>query len=284
MLFQTAWAKAMSDNSEQIQYWNGKAGETWVESQARIDTTLAPLSAAAIRKAAPQVGERVIDIGCGCGTTTLALADSGASVWGIDVSAPMLAHARTRIEDRTNIAFGQADASTQSLTPDHQLIFSRFGVMFFSDPVAAFTNLRTGLAADGRLIFLCWQSPVKNPWMSIAGAAVAPFLDSPATPPNPRAPGPFAFADAAYLNDILVLSGFNNIQIDSETANLKVGNDLDDAMRAQGQIGPLSRALNELAGEKRERALAAVRDTFSPLITADGLHLGAATWLVSATG
>ncbi len=124
----------MSSNQEQVDYWNGQAGETWVRAQARLDAMLKPLSDVALAKAAATAGERVIDVGCGCGATSIALAEGGAAVWGIDISAPMLAHAKARTKQLDHVAFAQADAATQTLTPDHDLIFSRFGVMFFDDP------------------------------------------------------------------------------------------------------------------------------------------------------
>ena len=272
---------AIPDNAAQIEFWNGQTATTWVRSQERLDDMLQHLSAIAIDKASAQTGERVIDVGCGCGATTLAMAQAGASVWGVDISAPMLARAKERASGIKNVAFAEADAAVQALTPDHQLIFSRFGVMFFADPYAAFKNLRTGLSDDGRLVFMCWQSPAVNPWISVAGRAIAPFLPE-AEPLDPRAPGPFAFADADYVRDILQQANFVDVQIDSVTLDMHVGDDLESAMFSQGEIGPMARVLAELSGDKKEQALAAVREVFSERMTERGLDLGAATWLVSA--
>lgn len=272
----------MSGNSKQNEFWNGAAGDTWVRSQERVDAMLTDLSAMVLEKAAPQPGERVIDVGCGCGTTALSLAERGASVWGIDISAPMLARAKERAAGMENIAFAQADAATQELTADHQLIFSRFGVMFFADPVSAFTNLRSGLSDDGRLVFICWQAPSENPWVSLAGRVVQPFLPE-REPIDPRAPGPFAFANADYLRGILEQAGFASISIESRTMDLHIGDDLDSAMQAQGEVGPVARVLSELSGDDRAQALAAVRELFASHMTAKGLDLGGAVWLVSAT-
>jgi len=271
-------------NAEQIEYWNKTAGQTWVESQARTDAMLAPLSEILLEKAAASEGERVIDVGCGCGETSLRMAQAGAAVWGIDVSAPMLVRAKERARELglENVAFSETDASTQALTPDHDLILSRFGVMFFSDPTAAFSNLRTGLAPSGRLCFLCWQPPQKNPWMAIGGAAVQPFLTPPEVAPDPRAPGPFAFADAEYLEGILSGAGFKGIEIEPVGAQVHIGDDLEDAMEAQSRIGPVSRAIKELEGEVQEKALVAVREALVPHVTKAGLDLGAACWLVTA--
>jgi hypothetical protein len=181
-----------------------------------------------------------------------------------------------------NVAFGKTDAATQDLTPDHQLIFSRFGVMFFADPVAAFANLRAGLTEDGRLVFVCWQAPRANPWVSIAGRVIQPFLAE-SEAPDPRAPGPFAFADEDYLRGILEQAGYANIVLDGINIDLHIGDDLESAMQSQGEVGPVARALAELEGDKKEQALTAVREAFTPLLTDAGLNLGAAVWLVSAT-
>lgn len=272
----------MSDNSQQIEYWNGKAGATWVAAQERLDRMLEPLSARAVAAAATQAGERVIDVGCGCGTTTLALAASGASVWGVDISAPMLALAKARAAGLDNVAFSEGDAATHHYTADHQLIFSRFGVMFFADPRSAFANMRTSLTGDGRMVFLCWQAPRENPWVSVGGMALQPFLPEPATPIDPRAPGPFAFADRDYLNGMLKDAGFVDIQIEDVRETVHVADSLDEAMAFQSEIGPAARALTELEGDQRDQALAAVRSALSERMTDSGLHLGAATWLVSA--
>ena len=272
-------------NAEQVDYWNGQAGATWVESQERMDEMLAPLTQPLLDAAAVTANERVIDVGCGCGDTSLQLAQSGAAVWGVDISEPMLDRARQRAGslNLTNASFSTADAATAELTPDHDLVFSRFGVMFFSDPTAAFKNLRSGLNDGGRLCFLCWQPPRNNPWMATAGAAIQPFLPEPETPPDPRAPGPFAFADVDYLNGILSDAGFNNIDIAPLTAELHLADTLDEAIEFQQRIGPLARALAELEGAAQQQALDAARNALAEHMTDAGLNLGAACWLARAT-
>ena len=268
-------------NKAQIEYWNGQAGQTWVAAQERMDVMLAPLTGQALALADPAVGERVIDIGCGCGDTTIAMANRGAAVWGLDISEPMLNRARARAADVDGVKFTQGDAAVQTFTPDHQLLFSRFGVMFFADPAAAFANLRTALDSNGRMVFMCWQAPAANPWVSVVGRAVQPFLPEDERA-DPRAPGPFAFADQDYLHDLLVGAGFADIVIANAGADLHIADDLDGAMRFQGEIGPIARALAELQGEDRTGALAAARNALAGHLTADGVVLGAATWLVSA--
>ncbi len=271
-----------ANNQEQIEYWNGKAGTTWTEQQDILDALLAPISDMLVERAAVDPGERVVDVGCGCGDTTLALAARGAAVWGVDISEPMLARARARSPAGAEVAFACTDAASQAFTPDHDLVFSRFGVMFFADPHAAFRNLRSALRDVGRLCFACWQPPRRNPWMAVAGAAVQPFLPEPAEQPDPRAPGPFAFADRDYVRDILEGAGFAAIEIESFTPSLHVGDSLDSAIALLQQVGPLSRALAELEGADRDQAIAAARAALEPHVTADGLNLGSATWIVRA--
>ena len=269
-------------NAAQIDYWNGQAGETWVQTAAQTDRLLAPISKIVLERAAASAGERVVDIGCGCGTTSLELADAGANVWGVDISEPMLKLAKKRAGIREDVSFSVGDAAEQKFTPDHQLVFSRFGVMFFDQPAAAFANIRTSLVRGGRLCFVCWQAPRENPWMSIGGQAVAPFLPKPESPVDPRAPGPFAFADKGYLRSILQVAGFSQIKIESINPRLHVADSLDEAMEFQGRIGPVSRVLAELEGDAKAKALAAAREALAPLVKTDGLDLGAACWLVTA--
>ncbi len=275
----------MSANQEQIDYWNGRAGQTWVEAQDRLDAMLAPISEALLQRAAVRTGERVVDIGCGCGDTSLALARSGAEVWGIDISQAMLTHARTRelgLAETGNLAFSLIDAATADFTPDHALLFSRFGVMFFADPVSAFSNLRGALTADGRVCFVCWQAPRENPWMAVAGRAVQPFLPDSAVTPDPRAPGPFAFADPGYVQDILLAAGFSDIELEPFRTSLHVGDDLDDAIRFQSQVGPAARVLSELEGPRREAAMQAVRESLAAHVTSNGIDMAAACWMIMA--
>jgi len=266
-------------NQEQIDYWDKRAGPTWVELQERLDVLLEPLSSAGLQAADVQSGERVLDVGCGCGDTSIALQGLGAEVLGVDVSGPMLEQARTR---DPSIQYRQADAASTDFDGDFDLVFSRFGVMFFSDPVAAFRNLHSALKSTGRLLFICWQPPGANPWMSAAGRAIAPFLPASDGPVNPRAPGPFAFADDVYVTEILQAAGFSDISISSHTASLRVADTVAEAVAFQTRIGPAARVMSELEGGQRTAALAAVTDAFRPLDQGDGLYMGSAVWLVSA--
>ena len=271
------------DNEAQNEFWNGPAGDVWVEAQEYMDVMLEPLSRLAVEKAALAAGERAIDVGCGCGGTSLALAESGGAVWGLDISNPMVARAKARAEGLDNVAFSVGDAAVQSYTADHQLLFSRFGVMFFADPVAAFANLRTGLVPGGRLVFLCWQAPKDNLWISVAGRAVQPFLPPPEEPADPRAPGPFAFAESDWVKEILTTAGYADVEVESVTPELRVGGNVEEAMYFQSRIGPLARVVAELDDETQAKANAAVKDALEDYVTEDGVRLRSAAWLVSAS-
>ena len=276
--------KSDGSNAEQIKYWNAKAGAIWVAQQAHLDHLLAPLSEAVLAGATFAAHESALDIGCGCGDTSIALAQSQStgSVTGLDISAPMLAHARVRAESLPNVTFAQADAAEADFAGQYDLLFSRFGVMFFSDSEEAFTNLRKALKPTGRMVFVCWQPPSENPWMSLAGKAVQPFMPTATTPPNPHAPGPFAFSDPAHVLSILTNAGFTNVQIESFNTPLHIADNLDDALYFQTQIGPAANAVATLEGAEKDKALDAVREMFRPHMTSEGLNLEAAVWIVSA--
>ncbi|MDF2901645.1 MAG: SAM-dependent methyltransferase, partial [Phenylobacterium sp.] len=186
-------------NADQIAYWNNAAGETWAALQDRLDRQIEPLGLRAIEAGAPQPGERVLDIGCGCGQTSFELArrvGPSGRVLGVDISAPMLEVARQRAAGAAaNVSFIEADAQTHAFqNGGFDLAISRFGVMFFDDPTAAFRNIGAALRPGGRLSFVCWRPMLENAWMATPLFAAMPLLP-PLPPPDPAAPGPFAFAD-----------------------------------------------------------------------------------------
>ena len=267
-------------NSDQIAYWNAGPGETWAELQAQMDVQLEPLGAQAMAALAPQKHEQILDIGCGSGQTTLALAALTQGVTGVDISRPLLDLARKRGAEVANARFIEADAQTYRFEPaSFDGVFSRFGVMFFADPVAAFANIRTALRPGGRVAFVCWRSPVNNPFMSLALQAAAPLLP-PAPPPVPGAPGPFGFADPDRVHRVLSEAGFEGI--DLAPHNEKIGNgDLEQTLSTALKIGPLGAALREHP-DKRDLVLDAVREVLRPHEGPDGMKLDSATWIVRA--
>ena len=271
-------------NAAQVAYWNDAAGRTWAEHQDRIDRQIRPLGLAAMDRLAPEPGEHILDVGCGCGDSSLDLArrvGPEGEVLGLDVSAPMLEVARGRAEaaGAGNLAFLDADAQTARLPGGRDAVFSRFGVMFFSDPTAAFANLRSALRPGGRLGFVCWRPLAENLWMRLP-AGTAADLVPPAPPPEPGAPGPFAFADPDRVRRILVEAGFIGVDIAGHDEPIG-GLDLEGTVEMSFRVGPLGAILREqpdLAPVLRER----VREAVSPWLRGDAVYMPSATWLVSA--
>jgi SAM-dependent methyltransferase len=277
----------MTANEDQIRIWNDKAGQNWTQLQQRMDANLSPIHAAVMAFANAQVGEAVLDIGCGTGTTTLALADTvgaSGSVLGVDVSRPMLELARSRAADRANVRFELADASAYPFTQQYELLFSRFGVMFFDDPIGAFANLHRALRPGGRLAFVCWRSGAQNLWATAPLAAAKPFLpEQPA--PDPFAPGPFAFADPQRLLSILSDVGFHDVETRKYDGVMPMGRDLDAAAEQMLQIGPLARAVGDADPDAatRARIVDAARAALASFTDAEGeITPPTACWLVSA--
>jgi SAM-dependent methyltransferase len=270
-----------ASNAEQIEYWNGPTGERWAAFQPVLDRALAAISDAVLAFASAKPGERVLDIGCGTGTTTYALAKAvgpSGSVTGVDISRPMLAVARGR---GVGVNFREADAATRLFHPTHDLLFSRFGVMFFADPSAAFANLHKALAPHGRLAFVCWRDAKENLWASAPMAAARPLLP-PQEPMDPHAPGPFAFADDARLRKILSDAFYREVRIEKLDTTMHMGATLDDAVEQALRIGPLARATTGLDDATLDKIRAVVREVLAKFTTPAGIAPSAACWLVGA--
>ena len=191
-------------NADMLAFWNGKGGDIWVARQEHTDITLAPVTNALLVFAAPRAGERVVDIGCGCGAPTLEFARAAGPsgrVAGLDISGPMLAEGERRASAAgiANVDWRQADPATAALD-EYDLLVSAFGVMFFGDRVAAFTNMRRAAAPDARMALVCWRSLAENPWMEVPMTAAAQHLP-PRPKPVPNAPGMFAFADRDHVTE-----------------------------------------------------------------------------------
>jgi len=278
-----------ADNSEQIAEWNGVLGQRWVAMQREIDRIVVPFGDAALKVAAPQPGERVIDIGCGCGDTSIEIArivGEAGTVLGIDVSQPMLEVARSRgaLANCAHLAFREGDASEAGLPANTDLLFSRFGVMFFSQPSQAFSHLRKSLRTGGRCVFVCWRTPRDNPWAMTPLAAARKAMGVTPTPADPDAPGPFAFADDERLRTILSVAGFGAIDIQRFDAVLSLGATPRSAAEGAVQIGPVARFVREVGAEHLPIILDAVERTLAPLAAPDGhVSLNGSTWIVAAT-
>lgn len=269
-------------NEEQIEYWNENAGLKWAEHQTALDAMLAPATSALIEAAAIQRGERVLDIGCGTGETSLIAVEAGAQVTGVDISEPMLELARSRADGRAEMLI--ADASQYQADTVFDLAMSRFGVMFFEDPVAAFANIRKNLKPDGRMAFACWQTPKVNDWVMVPMKAIKPLMpEAPET--DPHAPGPFAFADPERLDGILREAGFSNIEITPHGIDvcLTQSGGVDGAVDFSSQIGPASRALGEVEEALRPKLLAALKEALAPHDRAGRVTLPGGIWIVKAS-
>jgi SAM-dependent methyltransferase len=272
------------DNTQQIEFWNGPGGERWAQLNDSTERMLSYITAALMPFAAVKPGERVLDIGCGCGTTSMAHAKTvgpSGSVTGVDISKPMLEVARGSARGARNVAFVEADASTHAFKPEYDLVFSRFGIMFFADPKSAFANIRKALKPGGRVAFVCWRSPQENAWAA-RPLAVAMDLLPPQEPMDPHAPGPFAFADNARLKSILEGAGFMDVKTEPLDTVSGMGATANDAARATMNIGPLSRAAMGLDDATKEKIRARVRDALAEFKTPAGITPPAACWLVSA--
>ncbi|MBV9993140.1 MAG: methyltransferase domain-containing protein [Alphaproteobacteria bacterium] len=271
----------MTANEAQIEYWNGAVGERWARLQETIDASLAPITKALLPFANARPRERVLDIGCGCGTTSYALAKAvgpEGNVTGVDISEPMLAVARGR---GIGVNFRKADASVHLFHPTHDLVFSRFGVMFFDNPVAAFANIKKALKPRGRLAFVCWRDVSENLWASLPFAAARDLLP-PQEPADPDAPGPYAFADGERLANILAKAGYRDIRLEQLDTVVCMGATPDDAAGQALNIGPLARAAAGLDDATRAAIRGRVAEAMATFASADGITPPASCWLVGA--
>jgi SAM-dependent methyltransferase len=280
------------DNATQIEFWNGETGRNWVNHDALMETMLQPLGETVIDTLAPQPGEHALDIGCGCGHTSLNLAQrvgAEGSVTGIDISAPMLAVASHLAAERntTNapIVFVEADAQNHAFEPEcYDVVFSRFGVMFFEDPVTAFTNIRSALSASGRLAFCCWQPRAVNPFMTVPAMAALELLPAPPQMP-PRTPGPFAFEEADYVTEVLTRAGFVSVAVTPLQKPLNFGRGLSliDIVERLVQIGPIAQMVREAPDDLQQPVRDKVIDAVAPFYAEDaGITLDGQFWQVTA--
>jgi SAM-dependent methyltransferase len=277
-----------ADNSAQIAEWNGPLGARWATQQEEMDALTAPFGQDALNAAAAQPGERVLDVGCGCGASTLALGRSvgvNGAVVGADISRAMLEIARRRAAEAGlgHVNFAEADASSASLPKDLDLIYSRFGVMFFAEPVAAFAHMRGAMKATGRLAFVCWRAARDNPWASVPVAAARQALKLEAPAGDPHAPGPFAFADNGRVGAILTDAGFHEIEIEAFEHLMPLGANPRAAAEYAVRSGPVARLVREAGPENTPRIIEAVENALTPLAARDGgVSLPGRTWVVTA--
>ncbi|MGY5078813.1 class I SAM-dependent methyltransferase [Streptomyces nigrescens] len=275
-----------ADNAEQGGAWNGDDGRYWVQHRERQEARYRRLTPHLMAAAGIQADSRVLDIGCGSGGTSLEAARAAAegAVLGVDVSAPMLAEARKQAAGSglPQVTFERGDAQVHRFEDGaFDIAISRFGVMFFADPEAAFANIARALRPGGQLAFLCWRSVRDNPYLTVPMGAIAPYVQLPELE-APGAPGPFSLVDTDRIEKLLDSAGFDEITISAVDEPMWMGTDPDDVVAYQLGI-PASRAmLAEASAEARAKTETALRDALAEHQGPDGVTLGSAAWLVTA--
>ena len=275
---------AHTSDDEQAARWNGVAGRAWVDAQALLDGIFKPLEDNLVEAVAAAARSRVLDVGCGTGGTTIAVArrlGSEGRCTGIDISEPMIATARARAErEGVPAHFIRANAQVHAFEPASiDMITSRFGVMFFDDPVQAFANLRRAASANARLHLIAWRSAEDNPFMTTAERAAALLL--PSLPPRRQdGPGQFAFRDSQRVSTILEASGWAEIDIQP----IDVACTLPEPALVEylTRLGPVGLALQEADDATRARVVDAIRPAFDPYVHGPEVRFTAACWTIGA--
>ena len=273
-------------NDEMAEFWNDRGGRQWVRERHRYDVMLAPCSHRLFGAIALQSGERVLDVGCGNGATTLeaaALVGPQGTATGVDLSGPMLDEARRRAVDEGagRTEFLRLDVQTAALPGPFDVMISRFGVMFFEDPSTAFDNIARSLRPGGRMCFVCWQEMMSNEWIRVPVLAAVEHVGIPELP-EPGAPGPFALAEPSRVQPLLESAGMTDIDIHEASDPLLIGSDLDDVMSFLLADEFARRLLDGKDPDLVSRAEVAMREALGPFVRPDGVFLGSAYWIVTA--
>jgi SAM-dependent methyltransferase len=276
-------------NAAQAEYWNSQPGKNWVTYQSDMDLLLAATTDCLLAAGQPRAGENLLDVGCGAGDSTFALASAvapGGRVLGVDISTPLVERARARQGELAmgNAAFLVADAQDHRFEPSAcDMIASRFGVMFFSDPVAAFRNLAGALRKGGRIVFVGWAAADVNPWFSVPSRAIAARLGA-APPPPAGAPGPLAFADGQRVLGILSQAGFSEAACSTQDVDLHHPGGMEAVLRIAPHMGPIARRLREANGTAadREAIMEAIAADFERFLASDGIRVPARVHVFSA--
>ncbi|WP_312163020.1 class I SAM-dependent methyltransferase [Phenylobacterium sp.] len=275
--------QASASTTDQAAHWNQAGGQAWVDLQSLMDRLNKPIEEILVERAFPGAGRRVLDIGCGAGATTLAMArrlGPGGLSLGVDISGPLIEAARAQAQGLDGAQFVQADAQTHDFgAASFDAAMSRFGVMFFSDFDAAFANIRAALKPGAELVFACWRKPGDNPLAAAPMRAAAPFLP-PQPTPDPMAPGRFAFADPGRIDGILAHSGWREVEIAPLDAPTPIA--LPDLVTLSLRMGPLAAALREQDKTVRARAQDAVETALASEAVDGIVPMVAGCWLVTA--
>ena len=278
-----------ANNAAMDDFWNGDGGHTWMSFEDRLEASLSPLGNSAIAAAKIQTDDQVLDVGCGCDGTSISMAQqvgTGGAVHGVDISRPLLqrATANARTANVHNVAFTAADAQVYTFEANrYDVVFSRFGVMFFDDPIAAFTNLWRALKPGGRLTFICWQSAQDNEWVRRPLSVVAQHIPLP-SPSEPGEPGPFSLSDKDRVHAILSAAGFTG----TTTANLRqpfvLGDDPQRALEFLLRLSPSGGAVRQANPDEPTRTSIA-RDMlalFEKFAADRGVIMDSASMIVTA--
>lgn len=270
-------------NEQMREVWSTEAGESWVAHHRTYDRMLEPIMAVLVDAITVEDHQRVLDVGCGSGTLTAAVAELGGTITGIDISPTMIAGASQRFPD---IEFFVADAQVDDLHGPYDVIVSRFGVMFFEDPVAAFANLAAHAADGAALHFVCWRRLEENEAFTAGASKLLAAIPDPPPPADPHAPGPLAFADAARLRGILIDGGWTAIDIEPVDTIAHFGLDGSDGVEerlAQMLTAESGRRFTAHVPEaERGPGIAAARADLREHVVGGELQLAAAAWIVRA--
>jgi SAM-dependent methyltransferase len=273
-------------NVEQAEEWDGREGDHWVQHADRYDALSQRITPRLMDTAAISAADRVLDVGCGCGLTTRAAARAAnaGAVLGVDLSAAMLREAerRAHAEGLDNVRFEQGDAQVHTFPPAaFDLAISRFGVMFFEDPAAAFRNIASAVRRGGRYVFLCWQDLPHNDWIMVPAGAALSYVPFPDLGPE-GAPGPFSLADPDRARSVLMEAGFEDIDIEEITEQVLLGENASDATEFLRGTGMARVLLADTDPDTERNAMDAVRSALEAHEQPGGIWLGSAAWLFAA--
>jgi SAM-dependent methyltransferase len=277
---------ALPTNTEQARAWGGRVGAHWVDNSERHDRMLAPYLAAVVQAAELSATDNVLDVGCGTGAltrSTARLAVDGQAV-GVDMSGHMVSAAReiTDAEGPINAAYEEVDAQTHDFPAGgFDTLVSRFGVMFFDDPVVAFANLHRAVRPGGRVAFACWQRLVDNEWLLVPGEAAAEHVGAPEAA-APDDPGPFSLADPDRVRQVLTDAGYGEVALNGIGGPMVIGSDVDDSVGYLAESQVVHGMLEGKEPEAVDRAVAAMRDSLAAHAGPHGVVLGGKAWLVTA--
>jgi SAM-dependent methyltransferase len=284
--------RVVEDNVEATEAWNGPLFEIWIKYRDLVGEGVRDHGENAIRLTPPSVGDRVLDIGCGLGDTTVRLAElvgPDGSAHGVDVAERMIATANAEARERGagNVTFAAQDVEVQGFDRQFDYAFSRMGTMFFANPVAALRNVREALAPDGVLNMVVWRRKLDNDMMHRAEMVVAKYLEEPEESDAPRCgPGPFSMANADTVTDVLVHAGFREVSLVRQDLPYRIGNDLDQAVEFNMDLGPAAEVLRmwgDRIDEIRPTIVADLRAALADFVQDDGSVVApASTWAISA--